>query len=186
MRKALDALYGGALVGACLSMVLIAVLVFVQVAARLLDRLLVLLGMPRTGFIIPSLAEIGGFLLVAAAFLALARTLRAAGHVRVTLALRWFGEGADRVMTGFALLVGIGLTGFAAWAILMQTLATYRNGSVSFGIIPMPLWVPQAVMTAGIVIFLIALLDEMFQLLRGGEPSFRHQERTREVTEGGH
>lgn len=186
MRKALDALYGAALVGACLSMVVIALLVFIQVAARLFDRFLVLFGMPRTGFIIPSLAEIGGFLLVAAAFLALASTLRSAGHVRVTLALRWFGEGADRLMTGFALLVGIGLSAFAAWAVLVQTMITYRNGSVSFGIIPMPLWVPQTVMTLGIIIFLIALVDEMVQLLRGGEPSFRHEERTREVTEGGH
>jgi TRAP-type C4-dicarboxylate transport system permease small subunit len=92
MRKALDALYAGALVGACLAMVAIAALVFLQVGGRVVDRMLTWFGASRIGFAVPSLTEIGGFLFVAAVFLALPATLRAAGHVRVTLALRVLGE----------------------------------------------------------------------------------------------
>lgn len=184
MRKALDALYGAALVGACLSMVLIASLVFVQVIARVVDRAAVTLGMGRYGFSIPSLAEIGGFLFVAAAFLALPAALRAAGHVRVTLALRLFGPLGDRVMTMLVLGVGLGLAVFAAWAIGVQTLNSYQRGSVSYGLMAIPLWAPQAVMTIGLAIFAISLLDELLTALTGREPAFRRIEREREASEG--
>lgn len=186
MRKALDALYGAALVGACLAMVVIATLVFIQVMARVVDRIVVFFGMPRYGFIIPSLAEIGGFLFVASAFLALAATLRSAGHVRVTLMLRYFGPAGDRVMTVLVLLAALGLATFASWAVGVQTFASWQRGSVSYGIMAIPLWIPQAIMTSGIVIFAVALLDELVAILRGGEAAFRATERNREATEGGH
>jgi TRAP-type C4-dicarboxylate transport system permease small subunit len=186
MRKALDALYGAALFGACLSMVVIATLVLLQVLARVLDWFVQLLGMPRFGFIIPSLAEIGGFLFVASAFLALPAALRAAGHVRVTLILRFLSPTADKALTFLALLVALGLTVFAAWALGVQAVASFQRGSVSYGIIAIPLWIPQAVMTTGVVIFAIAILDEIVTLLSGREPAFRHVERHREATEGGH
>jgi hypothetical protein len=41
-------------------------------------------------------------------------------------------------------------------------------------------------MTAGILLFTIALLDELVAVLRGGEAEFRRVERTREAGEGGH
>lgn len=186
MRKALDALYGAALFGACLAMAVIAALVFVQVLGRVVDRIAVLFGMDRYGFAIPSLAEIGGFMFVASAFLALPAALRAAGHVRVTLALRWIGATGERAMTVLVLAIALGLTTFAAWAVGVQTLASYERGSVSYGLIAIPLWLPQAVMTTGIVIFAVALLDELLIVLRGGEAAFRQAERRREASEGGH
>jgi TRAP-type C4-dicarboxylate transport system permease small subunit len=186
MRKALDALYGAALFGACFSMLAIAALVFVQVLARVLDWIVQLLGMPRFGFIIPSLAEIGGFLFVAASFLALPAALRSAGHVRVTLVLRFLSPTADKVLTALVLLVALGLTIFAAWALGLQALASFQRGSVSYGIIAIPLWLPQAVMSLGVVIFAVAIIDETVTLLSGREPAFRQVERTREATEGGH
>ncbi|MBS9722006.1 TRAP transporter small permease [Tianweitania sp. BSSL-BM11] len=186
MRKALDALYGAALFGACMSMLVIAVLVFIQVLARVVDWFVQLLGMARFGFIIPSLAEIGGFLFVAASFLALPAALRAAGHVRVTLVLRFLNPAADKALTALVLVVALGLTVFAAWALGVQASASLQRGSVSYGIIAIPLWLPQAVMTLGVVIFAVAILDELITLLKGHEPTFRHVERTREATEGGH
>ncbi len=186
MRKALDALYGAALVGACLSMIAIAALVFVQVVARMVDAVAVFLGMPRYGFIIPSLAEIGGFLFVASAFLALAGTLRAAGHVRVTLLMRWFGPRGDRVMTFLVLLAALGLSVFALWSVWLLTWASFLRGSLSIGIVAIPLWIPQGVMTLGLAIFAVALLDELVSMLRGGDPAFRAVESQREAAEGGH
>ena len=186
MRKALDALYGAALVGACLAMIIIVVLVSAQIVGRVVDRIAVFLGFERYGFIVPSLAEIGGFLFVGAAFLALPSTLRSAGHVRVTLLLRNLRPAADRIATVLILIASAGLAAFASWAVTIQTFASYQRGSVSFGIIPVPLWLPQAVMTVGIVLFTVALVDELVAALRGGEPSFREVERHREATEGGH
>ena len=186
MRKALDLLYGAALVGACLAMIAIVTLVFAEVLGRVVDRLAVLVGIGRFGFTVPSLAEIGGFLFVAASFLALPATLRAGAHVRVTLALRAFGIRGEKVMNVLVLLVAIGLALFAFWSVWTMTYASYLRGSVSVGIIPIPLWIPQAVMTTGLAVFAIALIDELVAILRGGEAAFRHSESQREASEGGH
>ena len=179
MRRALDTLYGAAMVGACLSMIAIAVLVFIQVAGRVIDRGLVLLGLPRWGIAIPSLAEIGGFLFVAGATLALGYTLRAAGHVRVTLLLRLVGPAANRFLTVLVLALAAGLAIFATWNIGLRTLDAQAMGRVSYGLIRIPLWIPQAVMTTGFAVFCIAILDELWAALRGA-PAFRAEEMRRE------
>ncbi len=182
MRRALDTLYGAAMVGACLSMIAIATLVFIQVAGRVIDRGLSFLGLPRWGIAIPSLAEIGGFLFVAGATLALAYTLRAAGHVRVTLLLRLVGPTGNRVLTVLVLAIATALALYATWYIGLRTLDARAMGRVSYGLIRIPLWIPQAVMTTGFAIFCVALLDELFAALRGA-PAFRAEEMRRE-TEG--
>lgn len=180
MRKALDVLYGGAMVGACLAMISIATLVLLQVCARILDRVSVWLGLGRFGYSVPSLTEIGGFLFVAVAFLALPYTLRAAGHVRVTLVLRFLSPGIDRVLTALVLAVAFALIGFAAWSVGFQALSSFERASVSYGLIRIPLWLPQAAMTSGLVIFAIALLDELVTILSGDEAAFRKAEHARE------
>ncbi len=179
MRKALDTLYAAALVGACLSMIVIAALVFIQVMGRVIDRGLVLAGLPRWGIAIPSLAEIGGFLFVATASLALAYTLRAAGHVRVTLITRLVGPRVNRILTVLVLALAAALAIFATWHIGLRMLDAQAMGRVSYGLIRIPLWIPQAVMTLGFVIFCIALLDEFWAALRG-QPAFRAEEERRE------
>ena len=51
-------------------------------------------------------------------------------------------------------------------------LDSYRYNEVSFGIIPIPLMYPQAVMTLGLFVLAIALLDDLVTSLRGQAPSF--------------
>jgi TRAP-type C4-dicarboxylate transport system permease small subunit len=180
MRKALDTLYGAALVGACLAMIAIASLVLIQVLGRVIDRAMLMLGMSRIGISVPSLAEIGGFLFVAAAFLALPATLRAAGHVRVTLLLRFFGPLGNRLLAALVLVAAVGLAGFAAWHSTLQTIDAYTAGRVSFGLIRIPIWIPQSVMSLGLILFAVALIDELVAALRGIDPAFRSTERKRE------
>ncbi len=180
MRRALDTLYGAAMVGACLSMIAIASLVFVQVMGRVIDRGLLMLGFGRWGIAVPSLAEIGGFLFVAAATLALAYTLRAAGHVRVTLLLRLAPPVVTRILTVVVLAAALGLAAFATWHIGIRALDAWTTGRVSFGRVRIPLWIPQAVMTTGFAVFCIALADELVAALRG-DPSFRAEEMRREI-----
>jgi TRAP-type C4-dicarboxylate transport system permease small subunit len=92
LRGLLDRLYAAGFVLAALSLVAIALLVLVQVLGRVIDKSLISLGQEPVGIAITSLSELGGFLFVGAAFLALAGTLRAGGHVRVD-ALDPFGPG---------------------------------------------------------------------------------------------
>ena len=94
MRRFLDTLYAAALWASALCLCAIALLVGAQLAGRLLDGALALVHLPRTDFIILSLDEICGYLLACASFLALAGTLKAGAHIRVTMVLAALGEAA--------------------------------------------------------------------------------------------
>ena len=186
MRRTLDLIYSAALVASAVALVTIAALVFFQIAGRLLDRVILLAGGEVLGLAVPSLAEIGGFLFVAAAFLALPATLRQAGHVRVTMLAKALPAGLDRGLTVLVLAGALGLASFAAWHAWLQALDSWQFNSVSFGMIPIPLWLPQGAMTLGLGIFALALLDELVTALSGAEPSFRRAETDRSIDEGGH
>lgn len=184
MRKLLDGIYTTALVLAGASMVLIALMVLAQILARVLDRVLVLVGAVPLGLTVPSLSTFGGMLFVAGATLALPATLRAGGHVRVTLLTGRGGPVLRRMQAGFVLVVAIGLAGFAAWHSGLQALDSLRFNSVSFGMIRVPLWIPQGVMTMGFGLLALALLDELHAILRAQTPGYERAEANR--SEGGH
>lgn len=184
LRHVLDRIYSAALGAACLAMIAIAVLVFLQITGRIIDRALILSGVDPLGLAIPSLSDFGGFLFVAAATLALPATLRAAGHVRVTLALAVLGPRVGAVLTVVVLVVALGLAGFAAWHSAVQMWDSLSFNTVSFGMVKVPLWIPQAVMTTGFALLALAVLDELLTALRGQTPAFRLAEAKR--SEGGH
>jgi TRAP-type C4-dicarboxylate transport system permease small subunit len=180
MRGFLDTLYRSGLGLSALAFVAIAGLVLLQVMGRVLDRLLTALGLDAVGFAIPSLAEFGGFLFVAAAFLAMPATLRTGGHVRVTL-LSAALPGAARATEILVIAGAVGLAAFAAWHSTLKVADSLKVHAVSYGTIPVPLWLPQAAMALGLILFLVALVDELVTALRGGTPSFRAAEAARAV-----
>jgi len=175
-RRALDAVYAGAAVAAAACLAAIAVLVSAQVVGRLADAALRAMGEPRYGFVIPSLAEIGGFLLVAATFLALASTLRHAVHIRVNLLLQHLPERPQRAVQLIALAASAAMVGYFAVQAVLFAHGSWRFGEVSYGIVAVPLVIPQAAMAAGLIIFAIALLDDLLALLAGRTPSFEAAE----------
>ena len=165
---ALDALFALAHALACLAIAALAGMIVLQVGARTLDAVLSALGLPITGFIVPSLAEIAGFLFVAGTFLALASTLREGVHIRVTLLLDHVPDALARVLRVAAGLLGTALFAFAAWHAYELTADSVRFNDVSYGIIAIPLAVPQAAMTAGLVAFALAMLAEAVRAATGG------------------
>lgn len=176
IRRALDALYSGAAVAAAASLVAIAALVSAQVIGRLADAILRALGQPRYGFLIPSLAEIAGFLLVAATFLALASTLRHAVHIRVNLLLQALPERPRRAMLVVALAISAAMVGYATLQAVDLALDSWRFGELSYGIVAVPLVLPKAALAAGLAIFAIALIDDLVAALAGRQPSFETAE----------
>ncbi|WP_212523311.1 TRAP transporter small permease [Actibacterium sp. MT2.3-13A] len=179
MRRLLDRLYDAALALAALTFAAIAVLVLIQIAGRLIDRAARAIGAPPPGLTVPSLAEIGAFLFIGAVFLGLAGTLRAGGHVRVTLLTRAMAPGAARLLGLAVTLCAVGLAGFATWSSAVQTLDSWRFGSLSYGMVKVPLWLPQGVMTLGLALLGVALLDAMAALARGETPAHEQAEAAR-------
>ena len=163
--RSLDRLYGAAHLLACLSIAVLAALIVVQVLARALDGILKLLGLPIVGFIIPSLAEIAGFLFVAGTFLALASTLRHGVHIRVTLLLDNVPAPIQRALKIATGLLGAALFGYAAYHAIELVRDSIKFDEVSYGIIAIPLAIPQAAMAAGLVLFALAMLHEAARAL---------------------
>ena len=173
MRTLLDRFYDAALYVAAACLVLIALLVGAQVIGRIYDVLLMLFGNRPYGFLVPSLAELCGYLLAAGSFLALAGTLKRGAHIRVTVLLGSVPESVRYYLEVWALLAGAVFVAYASWHLALFSYDSFRFNEVSYGIIPMPLWIPQAVMAFGTIALLIALLDEFAITLRRGRPSFR-------------
>lgn len=186
LRRTLDRLYAAGFVLAALALVAIAVLVLVQVAGRIIDRSLIALGREPVGIAITSLSEMGGFLFVGAAFLALAGTLRAGGHVRVTMLTDNLPAPMARLVAVPVLLGALGLCAFALYSAFVQARDSYTFDAVSFGMAKFPLWVPQSVMVAGLLLLAISLVDELVALLRGETPGYRQAELAKNGGTDGH
>src|SRR6185312_12500041 len=173
---ALDTLYRVSLAASAICLVAIAIMVGVQLAARLLDGALALLNLPRTGFVILSLDEIGGYLLAAASFFALGGTLKAGAHIRVTLLLAALGERTRRYLELWAFGFATAAAGYMTGHLANFAWTSFRFHEVSPGVVRVPLVYPQAAMALGALILTIALVDELFIVARRGRPSFRAAE----------
>jgi TRAP-type C4-dicarboxylate transport system permease small subunit len=176
MRRFLDTLYAATLWASALCLCAIALLVGAQLAGRLLDGTLALLHLPRTDFVILSLNEVSGYLLAAASFLALAGTLKAGAHIRVTMLLSAISEKKRRFVEIWAFGFAATACGYMTWYFTSFAWVSGRFHEVSNGVIRVPLVYPQAVMAFGALTLTIALLDEFVIVARGGRPTFRAAE----------
>jgi TRAP-type C4-dicarboxylate transport system permease small subunit len=158
VRKALDALYGAAGVSAAVLIVAVAVLVLTQILSRLLD------------FDVPGVDDIAGYCLAGASFLALAPTLKHGAHIRVSLLIEKLGAAAARRFDLAAHVVGLLLTLYFFWACVDFVWDSYRFAEVSHGMIATPLWIPRLVLPAGLGVLVIAFVDELIRVARGGRP----------------
>jgi TRAP-type C4-dicarboxylate transport system permease small subunit len=176
MRLFLDTLYKIALWLAALCLAAIAVMVGLQLAGRILDGTLALLHLPTTGFVILSLNEICGYLLAAASFLALAGTLKAGVHIRVTMVFGALGEDMRRYAEIVAFAAAATAVAYMTWNLVSFAWVSFQFNEVSTGVIRVPLCYPQAAMALGSAILTIVLVDELVIVTRSGRPSFRHAE----------
>jgi len=172
MRKALNSLYRASTVLAACCLVIIAGLVVLQVLGRLLDGARRLAGLEPLGLLVPSLAEIAGFLLVGASFLALAGTFRNNDHIRVNILLQSVPALGAGLLNVWGLAVAFGIAAFFSWHAGWLAYDSYQYDEVSFGIIPIPLVIPQSVMTLGLVVFSLSLLDDLVLAMTGRAPSY--------------
>lgn len=172
MRSALDALYrlAAGLAAACL--VTIALMVIAQVLGRVIDGVRKAFGFDPLGLLVPSLAEIAGFLLVGASFLALASTLRRGDHIRVSILLQLVPKRAARFLNLWCLAIALSLAGYFTWHAAWLAYDSLIYNEVSFGIVPVPLWIPQSVMTVGLGVFAVSLLDDFLGAFAGIAPSY--------------
>lgn len=171
MRTALDLIYRSALWLSAFCIVAIAIIVGLQLFGRLTDKVLGLLGLPAYGFIVLSEAEIAGYLLAAASFLALAGTLKANAHIRVAMLLTMLSEGARRWAEVWALGFCFAFSAFMTWQLASFAYYSWKFNEVSPGLVAVPLLYPQAAMAGGALLLAVAFADELLTVMGGGRPS---------------
>lgn len=161
MRRWLDSLYdfSGAL--AALSLAGIGVLMLGQAIGR------------ELGVMLRGADDIAAWLCAASAFLGLAHTFRHGELVRVAL---WIGmlKGRARWLAEvFALSVTAVFVAYAAVAVSRFVFESWKMNEINQGLLQIPIWIPQATLVAGMVIFLVAVLDEFLRVLRGNKPQYQ-------------
>ena len=159
IRRVLDSLYEAAGYLAALFLIGIGVTIVVQVVARTMS-------------VTVDSTEAAGLCLAAATFFGLAHTFRHGAHVRITLVVGHLPAGPKRVFEVFNCLVAGAAVCFLAWHVIELTFQSYAYNDVSPGLLAMPFWIPQAGVSVGVVLFAVAILDDLVQVLRGNVPSY--------------
>jgi TRAP-type C4-dicarboxylate transport system permease small subunit len=110
--------------------------------------------------------------MAAMSFLGLAHTFRSGEMIRVGLLIdliegrrRWWIE-------MFALVTGTGFIAFFAWHAVRMTYDSWRFGDMAQGVLAVPLWIPQLGYSGGLVILLVAFIDEFFFVIAGNPPRY--------------
>ncbi len=64
---------------------------------------------------------------------------------------------------------------YFAWYTGLLVMEAYEYNDLSSGMIPVPLWIPQSGMLVGLIVLSIALIDELFGLCSGANPSYHNK-----------
>jgi TRAP-type C4-dicarboxylate transport system permease small subunit len=161
VKRTLDVLYGAAAWAAALFMIGTLVAILLSVTGRLLD------------FHVRGTDAYAGYCMAAAAFLALAHTFKRGEHIRVTLLLDRFGDTTHRVLQIWSHAAGLLLAGLLAWFSIRLVWQSYQFNDISQGNDATPLWIPQIAMALGSIVFVIAMAESFFGVLKGHEPRQR-------------
>lgn len=124
------------------------------------------------GFNIPAGDDFVAWCMAATAFLGLAHTFKSGELIRVGLITDKLTGTAKRVMEIICLVIGTGFTGFFAWNAVKLTYDSYRFNDMAQGVLAVPLWIPQLGYCGGLVILLIAFVDELVHVGLGGTPRY--------------
>lgn len=159
-RRALDALYLGAgIIAGCFLVVI--------------GALMLLLSLGRqVGFNLRGGDDLTAWSLVAMSFLALAHTFKHGEMIRVGLIVERFSGRARRALELAALTTGTVFLAAFAWYAVTMVQDSWRFGEYAQGALAVPIWIPQTGLAIGVVILLIAFLDELVRVASGRPPSY--------------
>ena len=166
MRKFLDRLY---IAGGALGAFFIALIAALMIGQSILREFRV-----NTG----AVNDVVAWFCAAAAFFAMAHAFKHGDFVRVTLVLEKVGVKTRRVMELTSLCIGTVAVAYLAWSACLFTYESWEFNDISQGLLPMPMWIPQLSFALGSILLLIAVVDELIIVIRGGVPTF-----VREVAE---
>lgn len=156
-RSILDGLYTLSLAASAASLLAIAGLVLAGMVARWF------------GLILPSSDQLAGYCVAASIFLGLPAAMRADAHIRVTLFVDRAPPALRRLLEATAIIIGLVTMALLSRYAAAMVGMSWRYHLVSSGLLPVPLWIPQATLLAGSATLCIALLDRLVGLFVGSQ-----------------
>ncbi|WP_212526114.1 TRAP transporter small permease [Actibacterium sp. MT2.3-13A] len=159
LRSILDATYRTGEILAAFLFFLIFAMILTQIGLSLGDRLLAMADQPPLGLSVPAYAEFAAYLMSAGSFLGLAGALRAGVHVRVTLLLHSVAPGVRRLMEVAGGIAATVAAVYFCWRLYVMVHESWLYSDTSYGLIAIPIWIPQAPMVVGSAVLAIAFAD---------------------------
>ena len=163
-RRALDLFYNTCGVLAGLSLIGIAAFVMLQIVARPL------------GLVFTWTPEYAGYAMASLSFLGLAYTFNTGGQIRVGMLMNVLPSSGKRWLDGLCLVMGLGVMGYFAWHSAVMTWQSYEFNEMGQGVVPVPLWIPQTIMTFGLFAQAVAIADNLVCLILYGQMLFKDDE----------
>ena len=160
LRRILDGLYDGA---AYLAALFVFAIFAVMIGATVMREV----GL-RTG----GTDDLVAWCCAAAGFLAMAHTFRRGDFVRVLLMLDKLPERGRRNLEIVALLIALAFTAYLFWAAAYFVYESWDFNDMANGLIAIPLWIPQSSFVVGTLLLLLAFVEELVTVLRGGRPAY--------------
>jgi TRAP-type C4-dicarboxylate transport system permease small subunit len=167
LRRFLDRLYDAAGAAAAVCLASIAVVMLAQAAMR------------EFGFLFRGADDIVAWLCAASAFLALGHTFRRGELVRVGIVIDHLPPRVRRPVGIGALFIAVAFVAYMAYAVLRFVYESWAFKEVAQGLIQIPIWIPQMSFVLGVLVLLIAVLDEFIVMVGGGKPAFEAAEEER-------
>jgi TRAP-type C4-dicarboxylate transport system permease small subunit len=136
-------------------------LMIAEVAVRALSNVF-----PWVPADIPVAWEYSSYLMAAAFTFGAAMTLRAGGHIRVTLVLARVTPATRRWIETVLAALGVGFSGYLALAMVNFTWRSFVSDQTSISSAT-PLWIPQLLITFGICLLVLQFVARFLQAALG-------------------
>jgi len=108
----------------------------------------------------------------AAAFFTMADAFKHGDFVRVTLLLEKANAPLRRALELVSLAIATAAVSYLAWWACKFTVESWQIGEPAQGLLPIPIWIPQMSFALGSLLLLVAVVDELVIVARGGVPTF--------------
>lgn len=144
-----------------LCLTLLTLLMLAEVFVRALSNFI-----PWVPASIPVAWEWSSYLMAATFTFGAAMTLRAGGHIRVSLLLANAPPLLKRVLEVFSAAIAMAFMAFLASSMIRFSMGSYMSGQTALSS-NTPVWIPQAVVTFGMILLALQFLARFIQAVLG-------------------
>jgi TRAP-type C4-dicarboxylate transport system permease small subunit len=110
-------------------------------------------------------SEYSGYALVAMIYLGLGFSFREGAHIRINFLQDKLKPTVQQALNALLSVFAAIVTGIAIMAVWEMVRTSYRRGTVAYTVAETPLYIPQAIILAGLVILFLQLLAHVLNII---------------------